>query len=312
MTTLPVPSPSSTRSSILRGPVLAAVDGSEQAAFAARAAARIAAASGVSLHLVHAVREPDAEWGEPVEGLMVYRERRARRLLADGVAELERAGGRVDEAHLLTGSPTDAIVDAATAMGAGLIVVGSHGTGHRGGVHLHLGSVAEGLVHHGHHPVLVLRGEASWPPARVVAGDDGSPGAAHAAELAAHLAALDGARVLVVRAVPDLAELLEAATAVDQTLVAELLHTAEHDLEVRAHALSMVLGVRPGVRVVVDEPGTALLEAAQEGGGATLVAVGSRGLGPVRRLRLGSVSTAVLRGAPGAVLVVPTPPADDG
>jgi nucleotide-binding universal stress UspA family protein len=38
-------------------------------------------------------------------------------------------------------------------------------------------------------------------------------------------------------------------------------------------------------------------------GGAALIAVGTRGLGPVQRWRFGSVSTDVLRGAPGAVLI---------
>jgi nucleotide-binding universal stress UspA family protein len=37
----------------------------------------------------------------------------------------------------------------------------------------------------------------------------------------------------------------------------------------------------------------------------TLIAVGSRGLGAVRRLRLGSVSTKVLHAAKGPVLVYP-------
>ncbi|HEX5912241.1 MAG TPA: universal stress protein, partial [Rubrobacter sp.] len=49
-----------------------------------------------------------------------------------------------------------------------------------------------------------------------------------------------------------------------------------------------------------------LLVVAEEGNEEkTLLAVGSRGLGPIRRLRLGSVSTDVLRAASGPVLIFP-------
>jgi transposase len=50
-----------------------------------------------------------------------------------------------------------------------------------------------------------------------------------------------------------------------------------------------------------------ILGAAEEARGPALVVVGRRGLGVVDRLRLGSVSTAVLRSASGPVLIVPDP-----
>jgi nucleotide-binding universal stress UspA family protein len=50
----------------------------------------------------------------------------------------------------------------------------------------------------------------------------------------------------------------------------------------------------------------AILEEARGGDeAATLIAVGSRGLGLARRLRLGSVSTKVLKAAEGPMLVYP-------
>ena len=66
-----------------------------------------------------------------------------------------------------------------------------------------------------------------------------------------------------------------------------------------------ILEERPQTRVVAGDSAEVLIEAAQEGEGPTLVVVGSRGLGLVGRLRLGSVSTKVVRAGLGAVLVYP-------
>jgi nucleotide-binding universal stress UspA family protein len=54
-----------------------------------------------------------------------------------------------------------------------------------------------------------------------------------------------------------------------------------------------------------EDPAVAILEVAREGEEPTLIAVGSRGLGKVQRMRLGSVSTKVVRAAKGPVLVHP-------
>ncbi len=73
-------------------------------------------------------------------------------------------------------------------------------------------------------------------------------------------------------------------------------------LEKRAGELEGSLGRRPGVRAAVGDAATSMLEVAAESEEATLIAVGSRGLGTVKSIMLGSVSRKVLRGA---VLIVP-------
>jgi nucleotide-binding universal stress UspA family protein len=136
-------------------------------------------------------------------------------------------------------------------------------------------------------------GEDVWPPARVVVGDDFSEDARKAAELAANLGKLFGARMLLLHAVPRLPQASSEAL--------------EVKLEDRADELEDILQQRPQTRIVAGDSAEVLTEAAQEGEEPTLVAVGSRGLGLVGRLRLGSVSTAVLRSASGPVLIVPDP-----
>jgi nucleotide-binding universal stress UspA family protein len=60
------------------------------------------------------------------------------------------------------------------------------------------------------------------------------------------------------------------------------------------------------MEIAAGDAAVALLEEAREGDERrALIAVGSRGLGLARRLRLGSVSTKVLRAAGGPVLVYP-------
>jgi nucleotide-binding universal stress UspA family protein len=173
---------------------------------------------------------------------------------------------------------------------ADLLVVGSRG--HRGLRRMLLGSHSEDIVHHAHRPVLVVRsGENVWPPTRIVAGDDFSEDARKAAALAANLGRLFDAKMLLLHAVPQLPQASGKAV--------------EAKLEGRAGELEDILQQRPQARVVAGDPAEVLIEAAQEGEGPTLVALGSRGLGPVGRLRLGSVSTKVVRAAPGAILVYP-------
>lgn len=86
------------------------------------------------------------------------------------------------------------------------------------------------------------------------------------------------------------------------------LRREERALEGQAESFESAQGMRPRIRLAVGDPASVLLEAAEEEeGGAqrTLLAVGSRGLGALRRMRLGSVSTKILHAAEGPVLVYP-------
>ena len=79
--------------------------------------------------------------------------------LASLASRLEEEGVQV-RPRLLMGPTVEVILDLATEVDAGWIVVASHGRG--GLVHLLLGSISEGLVRHSTRPVVVV-------PARAVA-----------------------------------------------------------------------------------------------------------------------------------------------
>jgi len=278
-----------------------ATDGSKDAAFAARVAVDLQSRSDAELHVVHAwTAVPAARLKRYIETQL---EQEGRRVLGEEARRIEAAGGDLSGAHLREGR-TEEIADLAEEIEAGLVVVGSWGLGTA--KRLVAGSVSEGVVGLAPCPVLVVReGEegGAWPPKRMVVGEDGSEEAGRAAELAAVLGRAYGARVMLLRARPPLV-LIGAGAATDPGSAEEVLRQDEADLEHRAAELEDVLGERPRVKAVVGDPASALQQEAEEGEESTLVVVGRRGQGGVRRLLLGSVSTAVLRTTAGPILCV--------
>jgi nucleotide-binding universal stress UspA family protein len=286
--------------------ILLATDGSEDAALASRAAVDLATKTDSGLDIVHVWHGVPSTRFESF--VRVQLEREARELLEAQAMLVEKSGAKVAGTHLKEGSAVDEVLDLAEEIGADLIVVGSRG---RGPVkRLVLGSVSEGIVHHTSRPVLVLRGgSGTWPPRRVVIGDDGSEATRAAASLATGIGKPFGARVLLLRAYPQLPEIDLEGRTLDARMVDDELRREERKLEERALQIGGDLGVRPRVRIDVGDPAARLLEAAEERheGDRTLLAVGSRGLGPIQRARMGSVSTKVLRAAKGPVLVYSRP-----
>lgn len=268
--------------------LLLATDGSENTAQATTAAVDIAKKSGSELHLIHVwhdVRTPHAHAFVKSE-----LRREGREILDEEVKRIGEMGGTVARSYLREGRTFEEVIKLGDELDAGLLLVGSRG--YRGLRRMLMGSHSEDIVHHAHRPVLVVRcGENVWPPARIVAGDDFSEDAGKAAELAANLGKLFGAPMLLLHAAPNLSQVSGEAV--------------EGKLEDRTGALKDILDEQPRSRVIAGDPPGALIEAVQEGEGPTLVVVGSRGLGLVGRLRLGSVSTKVVRAGLEAVLIYP-------
>jgi nucleotide-binding universal stress UspA family protein len=285
--------------------VLLATDGSKDAALAARAAVDVCQGTGAQLHVVH------VWYAVPTARLRPFMRDELKKLgnelLEVGVKRVEDSGGDVTVAHLVEGRAEDEILDLAGQIGAELIVMGSRGLGlvRR----IALGSVSEALIHHSRWPVLVLRGgEDAWPPERVIFGDDGSEAARAAGDLGASLCGHHGARALMLHAYPRLPEVDTEARGLDPRIVDDELRRAQNALLERSRELESRLGSRPKARLVVGDAAASLLEAAEEDAPQrTLLAVGSRGLGAIGRMRLGSVSTKVVHAAKGPILVHPPP-----
>jgi nucleotide-binding universal stress UspA family protein len=283
--------------------VLLATDGSKDAALAARAAVDVCQRTGAELHVVHAWHSVPTARFRPF--MRAELKKLGNELLGEEVKRVEDSGGLVTGAHLLEGRAADEILDLAEQIGAGLVVIGSRGLGPVG--RIALGSVSEAVIHHSRWPVMVLRGgEDAWPPERVIFGDDGSEAARVAGDLGASLCGHHGARALVLHAYPRLPEVDAASRGFDPRIVDDELRRAFSALLERSRELESRLGSRPKVRLVVGEAAASLLEAAEKDAPErTLLAVGSRDLGVIGRMRLGSVSTKVVHAAKGPVLVHP-------
>ena len=281
--------------------ILVAIDGSENAALAARVAADLSDRSGSELHVVHA-------WREPTFLNRSLGREEANRLLEEGAEEVREVGATIAGVHLREGRPAEEISDLAGELGADLVVVGSRGLGTV--KRLIVGSVSEGVVSFAPCPTLVVHGEqegASWPPSRLVVGDDGSEEARRAGVLAAEIGKLFDARMLLLRTYPSV-PVYRARKVEWVRTPGEVLAKGKKDLERRADGLEDALGTRPKVRVFSGDVAVALQEAAEQGEGPALVAGGRRGAGAVRYPTLGGVAADVLRSVVGGpVLIVPAP-----
>ncbi len=287
--------------------ILLATDGSEDAVLAARAATDLSRKTGAELHVAHVWHIPIGAWPAMSDMYSSYYELQAEEVLAEQVEDIEKVGGEVAESHLRSrAAAADELLYLAREVNADLIVMGSRGAGRLR--RLATGSVSEGVVHHAHLPVLMLRGGGdAWPPKHIVVGEDSSEPARRAGELAAVIGKLSGAGMSLVRVYPELPEVYEEGREMNPRMTDDELYRAEKVLGEKAGELEDILGARPKISIAVGDAAEDLVETAQDRNGeSTLIAVGSRGLGPIKRFRMGSVSTKVLRAAEGPVLVYPS------
>lgn len=223
-----------------------------------------------------------------------YSEAQAREALRAAVEAV--APSRPVEQRVVCDLAARALLDAA---GEDLIVVGARGLGGFKG--LLLGSVSERVLEQATGPVAVVRDEHVGRPAGPVAvGIDGSPTSTSALRWAAREALARNATLRVVHAweLPPLvgqagAELGIALEEGAQTVLDE------------AAADPASAGVEVEARLVYGGSAHALLDAGVD---ASLVVVGSRGLGRFGRVLLGSTSRQLVHHAPCPTVVVP--PAD--
>jgi nucleotide-binding universal stress UspA family protein len=131
---------------------------------------------------------------------------------------------------------------------------------------------------------------------KIVVGYDGSDAAKRALDKALALAGDDGRIVVVAAAEPHARTGITEGAHLDPSEI----ERRRNDLE-EAKSLLSERGVEAETLEAQGDPGDVIVEAAKD---ADLAVVGSRGLNPLQRLFLGSVSSKVVQRAECDVLVV--------
>jgi nucleotide-binding universal stress UspA family protein len=269
--------------------IIAGYDGSAGSGEALRWAAREARARGTALTICLAWTPDDlAPLGE--ERAHDHARRRGEDILARGA---RLAGSVPDLAEvrtvMLEGSPAHVLCERSST--ADMVVVGSRGHGGLAGSLL--GSVPWQVACHGQGRVVVVRGQwrpVNQAPGPVVAGVDGSPASQDALTFAFEEAALRDVPLVAVCALADAPGQLGGMRQMEEGFSHLMI---SHEKE---HPEATVLR-----QVAIGTPRSALLAAAAE---AQLLVVGSRGLGGLEGMSLGSVVAALLHHSPCPVAVV--------
>lgn len=278
------------------GPIVVGVDGSAEARWAAKWAARDAALHGRPLRLVHAYVVPIEVYPHVRRHEEVFRARlrmagglllhETERLVLNAVPDVEV------ELALREGDPRVVLLDEAKRAAA--VVLGSRGL--KGIGRLLLGSAGLAVAVHGRCPVVVVRApHADRGP--VLVGVDGWPDSEAAARYAFEEASLHGTGLTALRTWSEFGSGGSVAT-------------QEQERRALAEELSGLVTEFPQVPVdyvvVRGKPGKTLLGFGES---AQLIVVGSRGHGGFAGLLTGSTSQNVATGASCPVAVVRMLPA---
>lgn len=272
--------------------ILSPTDFQQPARRAFTYALKLATVLGARLDLVHVIKtisesaqvSPDSRSLNP---------RKTSALLELGrMTRAAKEAGVHTEPTLLFGTPTDCILERATRVPAGLIVMGTHGR--TGWDRMRLGSTAQAVVREAPCPVLTLqevvardsfRHHAKIKLERLLVATDFSPCAdgviRHVAELAGKL----GALVCVVHASDE-----EDAMSLAQRKLDRMIRELERN------------GIQAESLCVAGDPVQVILEQAALWQ-ADVIAVGTQGRTGLSRLVLGSVAEAVLGRAGCPVLI---------
>lgn len=277
--------------------ILVAYDGSADARRALQWAAHESLRTGEPVHVLSVNEILPRTWGG-VGGSYVVTDG----FVLDSSALLEDAAKILAEegvATVTTAQRTGPVVDELLkeAESASVLVIGSRG--HGAAAEALIGSVSQHVARHATCPVVVVREPSDSRARRIVVGIDGSRSSAAALEYACRRAETTGETVVAIHGWHVRAPSTDVWSSEARTV-----DVGERE-RLLAESVAGVLEDHPDVHleqeVVLVAPERCLVDAS---GSASLVVVGSRGLGYFSGLLLGSVSQTVLHRATCPVAVV--------
>jgi len=260
----------------------------------------LAAGSGAKLSVLHVVDDD-----RPAE-LVAYDSDYAARAIADELAALAtQAGETTDRAVLVeTGDPFRAIIDVTERLQPDLVVMGAP---RRGLLDRFVGTTVERVMRAVTRPVLMVNQPSDAPYGSPLAAIDLSATSGEALKQFVRLGLADRSRLAAVHAVAKLGQVQMASAGVDHPRIAAQLLKEEADARAELHRFlgEAGLDLEDGrLWVETADPAECILQAVRRHG-ADLLVMGTRGLGALEALLLGSVAQEVLRRTDCDALVVP-------
>lgn len=286
--------------------ILCAIDFSDESEHALEHAAAMARwyASTITGVFVYDTALAMAPYAFVGPTLLVDADRKALQLRAEALLR-SLAQGVPARARLETGRPSDGILAAAKAVGAELIVMGTHGAG--GFEHLVLGSVAEHVLRRALCPVMTVppraRRTSELPFKRILCPVDFSEPSNAAVELATSIAAEGDASLTLLHVLePDVEEPMTT-----RPITVPEYHR-ERECEARAKLTAFVSDdtrdwCKPLTRVCRGKPYREILGVAGEDS-ADLIVMGVHGRNPIDMTLFGSTTNHVVRRATCPVMTV--------
>jgi nucleotide-binding universal stress UspA family protein len=280
--------------------IIVGYDGTDQAREAVVLGEQLSKSTGAELIIAHvALLNPLMRGG--VDELRLEQESE----FAEATEVAARAVGA--HAHIVEStSPGRGLHQLAEESGADLVVVGSSQHGKLG--QTLLGNVATALLHGASYEVAVAprgyRNRKHEQLSTIVLGYDGLPESELAIEPAIELARATGA-VLEIVAVVEPPAIVVGKGGGANIGWRELRDAIEEEMGQRLEAARALIpdDVTVELKLIEGKPADVLAERAQTPG--SVIVVGSRSYGPVRRVLLGSVARALVNRAPAPVIVHP-------
>jgi nucleotide-binding universal stress UspA family protein len=270
------------------GEIVVGYDGSGDSELALDWADALAAEQGRGLRVLISEVDPT----QVLDATSDWHAARIAQLESDARDRLAGARTRETSIEVIGVPPSQALIDASAK--AATVVIGARGHSLLSGVVM--GSVSQHVTRHASCPVVVVRAPSHPDADRVVVGVDGSTGSRKALEFAFDHASRSGAPITAIHAWRNAARGDTGEGLVEEIRAAE---------RILAEALAGFADQYPDVKVSTEAvpvvPQRVLADASQA---ASLVVVGSRGLGAFAGLLLGSVSQSVLHHAQCPVAVV--------
>ena len=275
--------------------LLVAADGSSYSLQAEETAANLAKAFDSKVTVIHVTPHDIKHQPYPYAGVSDsirnevegWFEQRGSQIVQQAKALFAQEGVKAEVILEQFADPSDTILEVAKEKNSDTLILGNKGSSEI--PNFALGGVTENILRHADRAVLIVKNKPDF--SKILVAHDGSKHAQRALDYAVQLGEKYKSKITLLNVVQTMLTRVqeEAAKGIGERVVSE--------------AESHVKGVSMDKKVELGHPAKTIIDFAKKGN-YDLIVMGRRGLNPVRRFVLGSVSDKVARHAQCSVLIV--------